>query len=132
VLLGGGGSDLFWFEEVAAVALHSVTVLCGAFVRHWSAELPTPRLALVSRMLRLALVDDEDDPGGLWVVLVRFPAVEMSAGNEVTLGAEEWKACVASASAQETVFTLLDDFTFACLTLRLHTVCGAYAFMSSD
>ena len=60
-LLAGGGSDLFWSEEVAAVELHSVELAPGCFVRHWSDEQPAC-LALVSQLLRLR--PEEDDSGG--------------------------------------------------------------------
>ena len=35
VLLEGGGSELFWFDEVISVKVHHVAVAVGCFVSHW-------------------------------------------------------------------------------------------------
>ena len=45
MLLEGGGSELFWFEEVISVKVHHVAVAVGCFVSHCGEGHAEPCLA---------------------------------------------------------------------------------------
>ena len=124
-LLAGGGSDLFWWEEVAAVELHSVELAPGCFVRHWSDGQPAC-LALISQLSRLR-AEEDDSSGELWVALHRFPLVPMLHDDQVRVSAEEWMRCVAAEDVRETTFVVYEDLCF--VLLEQHSMQGEYLFM---
>lgn len=126
MLLQGISDELVWCVSVLEVAFHHVVVSVGTFVRHWSPEHPTPCLALVSRMLALHPEDDESAES-LWVVLTRFPGVEMCEGDTVRVDSECWAERVADPAAQETVVVVWEDFRFC--VLRQHNLRHEYLFM---
>lgn len=124
-LLQGGGDELFWCEEVAAVELHGVEISPGCFVRHWS-EGQHACLALVVRMMNLRA---EDDPGEglLWVVLARCPHVPINHSGHFSVSAADWMQFVADEGARETTFVVFEDLRF--VLLAQHSMQGQYVFM---
>ena len=125
-LLEGGGSDLYWFEELAALEFHSVVLAPGCFVRHWGEEFPDACLALVSRMVKLR---EEHDPGDgdLWVILERFPHIPVDHASHFHVSASDWASCVAAERAHVTTFVAFESLRV--VPLEQHSVQGSYLFI---
>lgn len=125
-LLEGGGSDLYWFEEIAAVEVHSVVLEPGCFMRHWGEEFPDACLALLSRIVKLR---EENDPGDgdLWVIVERFPHIPISHASHFNVSAADWDQCVADEGARVTTFVAFENLRF--VLLDQHTMQGSYLFM---
>ena len=125
LLLEGGGSEVFWFEEVISVKVHHVAIAVGCFVSHWGDGYEQPCLALVTRIVKLQSEEGSDE--SLWVIVTRFPGVPIQANCQVRVSSDVWKACVSDARAHVTVFTLFEDFRFS--LLHQHAIAGAYVFI---
>ena len=126
VLLEGGGSELFWFEEVISVKVHHVAVAVGCFVSHWGEGYEQPCLSLVTRIVKLQSEEEECDES-LWVIVTRFPGVPIMGAGQFRVSSDVWQSCVSDARAHITVFTLFEDFRFS--LLHQHTVVDAYVFI---
>jgi hypothetical protein len=124
-LLEGGGSALYWFEEVVSVSVHHVVATVGCYVCHWGLGY-APCLGVVTRIVKLQ-AEEDDGEGELWVVVTRFPGVPITSGKSHSVSREEWAARVAPPGAHLTVYTQFSDFFFS--KLHQHTVSGAYVFI---
>ena len=126
VLLEGGGSELFWFEEVISVKVHHVAVAVGCFVSHWGEGYEQPCLSLVTRIVKLQSEEEGCDES-LWVIITRFPGVPIVGPGQFRVSGDVWKSCVADERAHVIVFTQFEDFKFS--LLHQFTVKGEYIFI---
>lgn len=126
-LLEGGGEELFVFNEVAELSIHSVPIFPGCFVGHWMlGDESLACLALVTRIVQLCAVDGAVDQGSIFVVLSRMPGILIGPGSFL-VDTAQWKQFAADECMRVTTFVHFDDFCFT--RLNQHTMDGGYLFM---
>lgn len=125
LLSGGDPEQLYAFAHVENATLHSVSVVPGSFIYHWSDDHPTRCLALVTQMIQLR--KEEEGHVELWFDVFRFPGVVAPSHGTLRVSADDWAAHVVDPCARVRVLEQLDQLRFT--LVRQCPVPRAYSFI---
>ena len=125
-LLSGADPDQLWgFSHVASVSLHSVNVMPGSFILHWSEQHAAQCLALVTGILQLR--KEEEAVSHIWLDILRFPGVPAPNAKQLNVSGDVWAKCFADPHARVRVLERFDQLRFT--GVRQCPVPGAHVFI---